>query len=151
MSAEAERILFYRTNEEFGAFSNFAKFPITLEGQTWPTSEHYFQGQKFIGSAHAEAIRNAQTAAIAASMGRDRTQPLRPDWNVVRDQVMLVAVRAKFHQHESLRQLLLSTGDAILVEHTEKDRYWADGGDGSGQNKLGQILMKVRAEIASEV
>ena len=42
---------------------------------------------------------------------------------------------------------LLRIGDAKVVEHTEKDRYWGDGGDGSGENRLGQILMRVREEL----
>lgn len=62
---------------------------------------------------------------------------------------MLTAVRAKFTQHEDLKQVLLSTGDAILVEHTSNDRYWGDGGDGTGRNALGKILMQVREEIRS--
>jgi len=41
---------------------------------------------------------------------------------------------------------LLSTGNATIVEHTEKDRYWGDG-DGSDENRLGQILMQVREEL----
>jgi ribA/ribD-fused uncharacterized protein len=46
-----------------------------------------------------------------------------------------------------MRAVLLGTGDAKLVEHTERDAYWGDGGDGSGQNRLGQILMQVRDEL----
>jgi ribA/ribD-fused uncharacterized protein len=60
---------------------------------------------------------------------------------------MRKAVLAKFTQHEDLRAILLGTGDAVLIEHTEKDSYWGDGGDGSGQNRLGHILMSVRAEL----
>jgi hypothetical protein len=43
--------------------------------------------------------------------------------------------------------MLLDTGNAILVEHTDNDNFWGDGGDGRGQNKLGHILMRVRDEI----
>jgi len=57
------------------------------------------------------------------------------------------AVRAKFEQHDALRQALLDTGDARLVEHTEHDAYWGDGGDGSGRNRLGEILMELRATL----
>ncbi len=47
---------------------------------------------------------------------------------------------------ESL-EILVGTGDAILVEHTAKDDYWGDGGDGRGKNRLGKILMQVRDEL----
>ena len=57
------------------------------------------------------------------------------------------ALRAKFTQHPSLRSLLLHTGDAELIEHTKNDRYWADGGDGTGKNRLGQLLMELRTEL----
>lgn len=55
--------------------------------------------------------------------------------------IMREVVRAKFIQHDDIRQILLSTGDAKIVEHTVNDSYW---GDGSGTNMLGQILMEVR-------
>jgi ribA/ribD-fused uncharacterized protein len=60
---------------------------------------------------------------------------------------MREAVRAKFTQHKELRAMLLSTGDAELIEHTANDNYWPDGGDGSGKNMLGKILMEIRAEL----
>src|SRR5881628_2633300 len=125
-------INFYRTGEEYGCFSNFAPYPISLKGKEWPTSEHFFQAQKFSGTEHEEAIRLAKSPMIAARMGRDRKKPLRSDWESVKDNVMREALRAKFTQHANLRSLLLSTGTSELVEHTTKDCYWGDGGDGSG-------------------
>ena len=117
-------ILFYRVNEEFGEFSNFAPFPIKIGGRVWPTSEHYFQGQKFSGNGHEETIRQAKSPMIAARLGRSRAHTLRPDWATVKDDIMREALRAKFTQHPRLRSLLLSTGDAALVEHTRNDSYW---------------------------
>jgi N-glycosidase YbiA len=140
-------IRFYRATGRYGPFSNFSKHPIEVDGLEWPTSEHYFQAQKWPGTPHAEEVRRAETPARAAEIGRQRSRPLRPDWEDVKDDVMRLAVRAKFTQHEDLRELLLSTGDEELVEHTTNDAYWADGGDGSGQNMLGVILMEVRAEL----
>jgi len=67
----------------------------------------------------------------------DRSQP----------REILRLVLAKFTQHPELRELLLATGDAALVEHTENDAYWGDGGDGSGKNRLGEIPMRVREEL----
>ena len=61
---------------------------------------------------------------------------------------MRKAALAKFTQHDDLQVLLLSTGDAKLVEHTTNDSYWGDGGDGSGKNMLGRILMEVRENLS---
>jgi ribA/ribD-fused uncharacterized protein len=140
-------IHFYATGDAYGEFSNFAAFPIEVDGKSWPTSEHYFQAQKFAGTEHEEAIRTTRSPMIAARMGRDRKRALRADWEEVKDEVMATALRAKFTQHPRLASLLLSTGDALLVEHTKNDSYWADGGDGAGQNRLGILLMRVRTEL----
>ena len=82
---------------------------------------------------------------IAARMGRDRKRPLRRDWEAVKEGVVLDALRAKFTRHADLRELLRGAGDALLVERTANDDYWGDGGDGSGKNRLGQLLMRLRA------
>lgn len=135
---------FYSVRDELGELSNFAPYPIVLDGQRWPTSEHYFQAQKFVDRATQEEIRKVSAPGLAAEMGRDRRRKLRRDWERVKRDVMRRAVEAKFRQHPELRELLLATGDAVLVEHTDRDAYWGDGGDGSGENHLGRILMAVR-------
>jgi ribA/ribD-fused uncharacterized protein len=147
MSDSPTIINFYSTGGEYGCFSNFSRHTIHLKGKQWPTSEHYFQAQKFAGEPDEEKIRMAGKASLAAQMGRDRKRPLRRDWESVKEQVMLEALRAKFTQHEDLKAILIGTGDALLVEHTANDSYWGDGGDGSGKNRLGQMLMKVREEL----
>jgi predicted NAD-dependent protein-ADP-ribosyltransferase YbiA (DUF1768 family) len=72
---------------------------------------------------------------------------IRPDWEQVKDDVMLKALAEKFVQNPKLAQLLLSTGQRTLVEHTTRDSYWGDGGDGSGKNMLGKLLMKIRSSL----
>jgi len=140
-------INFYRTGDEYGCFSNFAAYPVEIRGRVWPTSEHFFQAQKFADSQQEEAIRSVKSPMIAARMGRNRSKPIRPDWEQVKDDIMREAVRSKFSQHRDLREILLATGDALIVEHTKNDSYWGDGGDGSGKNMLGRILAEVRAEL----
>jgi len=140
-------IHFYSVSAPYGEFSNFAPFPIRLGGTTWPTSEHYFQAQKFEDADYREKIRTTKSPMIAARLGRSRKVKLRRDWESVKVRVMRDAVRAKFAQHEELCALLSATGDAKIVEHTTNDSYWGDGGDGSGQNMLGRILMEIRAEL----
>ena len=146
----ADVIEFYSTTGEYGCFSNFSRHSIFLKKKRWPTSEHYFQAQKFAGEPDEEEVRTAPKPAQAASMGRDRKRPLRRDWESVKEQVMLDALRAKFTQHEELKTILLGTGDAKLIEHTVNDSYWGDGGDGTGKNRLGQLLMKLREELRQE-
>ena len=142
------KIQFFRAYEAYGFLSNFARYAFEVDGKTWPTSEHYFQAMKFAGTTYEEAIRLASTPAEAARMGRDRSVPLRADWETVKVEIMRVALEAKFSQHTELRSQLSATGDAELIEHTANDSFWGDGGDGSGQNMLGLLLMEVRAELA---
>src|SRR5436189_3105314 len=108
-------IYFYSTRENYGCFSNFSAHGITLKGKWWPTSEHYFQAQKFAGTEHEEVVRQAKSPMVAARMGRSRERPLRADWELVKDDIMREVLHAKFTQHPTLRSLLLRTGDADLI------------------------------------
>jgi N-glycosidase YbiA len=143
-------ILFYSASGNYGCFSNFSPHPIRLKGKTWPTSEHYFQAQKFVGTPDEEEIRSAKSPMIAARMGRSRKRPLRSDWESIKDAIMHEAILAKFTQHDDLREILDLTGDSEIVEHTVNDSCWGDGGDGRGKNMLGKILMRVREELRAE-
>lgn len=143
-------IYFYTTRDAYGGFSNFSRHGFVLDGLWWSTSEHYFQAQKFAGSEHVEIVRQAKTPKEAAELGRDRRRPLRADWEQVKDAVMRAALRAKFRAHADLRAELLATGDEELVENAPGDYYWGCGADGSGKNRLGQLLMELRAELRAE-
>ena len=147
---KSEPLRFYRTHEPFGEFSNFSPHSVQLKGLVWPTAEHFFQAQKFAGTEHEEEVRRAASPMIAARLGRTRSRPLRQDWERVKEDVMREALRAKFTQHPALRELLLSTADRHLVEHTKNDHYWGDGLDGSGRNRLGELLMELRALLCAE-
>lgn len=141
-------IYFYSDREEpFGTFSNFSRHGFMLDDTYWPTSEHYFQAQKFVGTEHEEIIRQSPAPKVAADRGRERSRPLRADWNEVKEDVMRRALQAKFAAHKSLRDLLLSTGDEEIVENAPGDFYWGVGRDGTGKNRLGFLLMELRAEL----
>ncbi|KAJ3086352.1 hypothetical protein HK102_013240, partial [Quaeritorhiza haematococci] len=155
-------IYFYNQNNTWGEFSNFYPAPIRLNGKVWPTSEHYFQAMKFEPYEEVvEKVRLCTSPSEAARTGRSRSLPLRPDWEQVKESIMMRALIAKFTQHPNLAQVLLSTGQAILVEHTSNDSYWADGwkkkgvkpqpGEVSpGRNRLGVLLMKMRDMLLKE-
>lgn len=140
-------IYFYKINDEYGCFSNFAHYGFELDGKLWMTSEHYFQAQKFCGTEYEEMIRLLDNPMKAADMGRNRDLPLRTDWEEVKADVMRKAVLAKFKQNEEIKNVLLSTGKETIIENTSNDYYWGCGKDGSGENMLGIILMEVREKL----
>jgi ribA/ribD-fused uncharacterized protein len=143
-------IYFYKVWQPYGCFSNFSPHGIHIQGNYWPTVEHYYQAQKFIGSPDAAIIpiiHRAETPEAAAALGRCRSRQLRSDWDLVKIQVMQEAVRKKFLIHPEIREVLLITGNEILVENSPTDYFWGCGADKTGQNHLGKILMSVREEI----
>ncbi len=151
MGKEPQEIRFYLHREKpYGCFSNFSSHGFELEDLWWPTSEHYFQAQKFPNASYAEQIRTAKSPMIAARLGRSRKQPIRADWADVKDELMRRAVLCKFLTNREIKEVLLSTGDAILVENTSDDYYWGCGSDGTGLNMLGRILMEVREQLLKE-
>ncbi len=142
-------IRFFSRTAAYAELSNFAPFGFELDGLYWPTVEHYFQAQKFLGpdaSAHRERIRTAASPKAAKTLGQSRKFPIRPDWDDVREDVMLDALRRKFARPE-LRALLLATARRPLIEASPYDRYWGEGRDGTGRNRLGALLMQLRAEL----
>ena len=146
-------IYFYRVKgEKYGCFSNFSPDPLEIDGVVYRTSEHYYQSEKFRGTdeAHRLQIIQAATPRKAADLGRDTRKPLRTDWEQVKDRVMKTALLAKFSQSEIIRNILISTGDAQLVENTTKDTYWGCGSNGDGKNMLGKLLMEVRQQFRNE-
>ena len=142
-----KEIKFYKVNDAYGYMSNFAPYSFSEGNKIWPTSEHDFQAQKFLVPEIQEKIRLLESPMDAALEGRNHQNPLRKDWEDVRDDIMRYAVREKFRQNPVIKEDLLETGDSIIIEHTKNDSYWADGGDGTGKNMLGQILMEVRTEL----
>ena len=140
-------ITFYRIHEPHGCFSNFAPYPVEIDGLVWPTTEHYYQAQKFSDPAYQERIRCDKHPSAAKGLGNNSKMSIRPDWEDVRVEVMRKAVRAKLAQHPEVAETLLSTADALLVEHSPKDPFWTDGGDGSGANTFGRLLMALRAVL----
>lgn len=143
-----KEIKFYKVNDDYGFMSNFAPYPFSDGNKIWPTSEHYFQAQKFLVPEIQEKIRLLESPMDAALEGRNRQNPLRKDWEDVKDDIMRYAVREKFRQNPEILEKLIATFDAELFEHTKNDHYWADGGDGSGKNMLGKILMETRVALS---
>jgi hypothetical protein len=121
--------------------------PIVIEGQSWPHSEGYFQAMK----AHGTHLWDTTKKDIATVDPMDswiigqRLNGLRSNWNKIKDDIMMDAVRAKF-QDPYLKALLVSTGDYPLVQ-LKNCPHWGSGYDGRGRNMLGVLLQNLRDEI----
>lgn len=147
-----EVIYFYRSNEKpYGVFSNLHRTPVVFEGREYPTSEHAYQAGKASKEAVREWILSAPTPSLVAMAAHNLyTWDIVPNWSKIKFDRMRDVLRAKFTQHEYLRQLLLGTGSARLVEAGTTDnlvnRTWGEV-NGKGKNMLGVLLMEVREEL----
>ncbi|MEW6601603.1 MAG: NADAR family protein [Nitrospirota bacterium] len=140
-------IYFFGPESEYGYLSNFSDHGIEMDGRYWRTVEHYYQAQKFIAGNIQEGIRSAKGPDKAKMIARNYKEHINVHWDDIKDEVMFTAVLKKFQTHEDLRALLVATGDNELVENSPGDFYWGCGWNRTGQNKLGKILMKVRARF----
>jgi ribA/ribD-fused uncharacterized protein len=120
---------------------------IDLDGSWWPTVENYYQAQKFTDPDLRQSIRRAERPTIAKTLADENKAAIRPDWDAVKDKVMYRAVRRKFELHPALKAMLLATGGEDIAEANPADSYWGVGGDGTGLNKLGKIMTRIRDEL----
>lgn len=139
-------------DNDFAFLSNFYLHEIQEDGLAFPSNEHYFQAMKTLDRHDRLLIAAAPTPGQAKRFGR--RVALRPDWENVKYDVMLQALRLKFAD-PGLKQKLLDTGDAELVE----GNYWHDNVwgrcncpecGGQGKNHLGRLLMQVRSELRAK-
>jgi ribA/ribD-fused uncharacterized protein len=147
-----KEVRFYRASEKpYGAFSNLYKRPIEFEGENFATSEHAYQAGKPRKPEVREWLMAAPSPALLAMAAHGLyVWDINSDWSKVKFDRMKRVLLAKFTQHEDLRALLVETGTARLVESATVDnavnRLWGEV-NGIGKNKLGELLMEVRAEL----
>jgi ribA/ribD-fused uncharacterized protein len=160
---EDGRILFFsRDRPEFGFLSHFHPSPIMLDGEVWPTVEHYYQTQKSLDPRYQRAIRACETPGQAKQLAADphptlkraskswfkaMNRPPRPDWMEIKRDVMRKADTAKYAQYPDLAERLLACGEAEIIEDSPYDAFWGTGPDGAGENWAGRILMEVREAL----
>lgn len=145
-----QRILFYHAHDPHYSFTNFSPDPVEYDGKIYPTSEHLFQSLKFLPHRPelAEHMRTCSKRPRDVFNEAHRFSPeVRPDWLKVRIEMMDLALWHKFTQNTHLKDELLSTGDAELVEDSDKDAFWGVGPDGKGGNQLGKALQRLRTKL----
>ena len=136
----------------FYALNNFSAHAIEFRGQLYPTSEHAYQAAKCTDPKGKEEIRQARSPLQAKTLAKEVYGEARDsDWDSKKVGVVEEILRAKLAQHSEVRQALRASGDEEIVEDSPTDYFWGEGADGSGQNVLGKLWMKIRAEGGSSL
>ena len=152
----SNEIRFYRASEKpYGAFSNLYRREVFFEGEGFPTSEHAYQAGKARKREVRDWLMNAPSPALLAMAAHGLYYwDVAPGWSRMKFDRMRNVLRAKFSQHDDLRELLLSTDDARLIESATTDnevnRLWGEV-NGIGKNMLGKLLMEVREDFRANV
>lgn len=148
-----QEIRFYRSNERpHGVFSNLYRRSIVFEDVTYATAEHAYQAGKARKPEVRDWILAAPSPALLAMAAHGLYQwDIVSNWSRIKFDRMRGILHAKFTQHEDLKQILLETGNARLVESATVDtavnRLWGEV-NGVGKNMLGMLLMEVREELS---
>ncbi len=145
----AEDIYYYegtkgRVDGKYRFLSNFYNAKMVINKKEYATVEHYFQSMKHTGTDIEEKIRLTPKPMDAKELAW--TRPLPSNWDGIKEDIMLTALRAKFSQHPKLAKKLLDTGDARLHEDSPTDMYWGV----KGLDRMGILLLQVRDELEEE-
>jgi len=124
--------------------SNFYQIDVEYDGFVFKNNEAAFQAMKALDRGKRAEFSNLDPSSAKR---KGRSVKLRKDWEEVKDQLMYEVCMSKFNQNEFLKEKLLKTGNAELIEGNDwGDIYWGVS-NGRGQNKLGKILMRIREEL----
>lgn len=141
-------VKFWHTTGKYGCFSNFSAHPITVNGKSYLTTEHYYQACKIADDAGHEVVRTAATPKAAKNLAR--CLEMKDGWDEVKYQVMVETLTHKANQYPEIKKLLLETGDQEIIEDSPKDPIWGVGKDGKGTNLLGKAWMQVRDNLKDQ-
>jgi len=128
----------------------FSKHGFELDGEHWPSVEHYYQAMKFENGDRQRKVREAEYPKKARRLGRRRFTGIRRDWGKIKMVMMTRAVYTKCRAHPEVAQALLETDNNKLVENSQYDYFWGCGRDRRGNNAYGKVLMSVRSKLRED-
>lgn len=151
---DSEEILTYYTVEHYfqcakfrfpGASEKSVEYSEIIRKEKSPSKAKLLANQKNLGGYKWKTDLNPTIKKYRDEYGV-KIMGGKCDWDDLRDTVMYLGLLHKF-RNPGLRKKLAETGDALLIENSPYDYYWGVGKDGSGKNKLGKLLMKVRDRL----
>lgn len=131
--------------------SSYSKHGFDLDGDTWPSVEHYYQGMKFKPGELRDAIRNADHPDTTQKLAAQNKTQVRNDWKQVKEVIMTRGIYIKCRTHPEVANALLATEDRKIIENSQYDYFWGCGRDGRGHNTFGKVLMSVREKLRQEM
>jgi len=139
----------YFYTPRYYAFDNFSAFNVDIWGQVFPTAEHAYQWKKYSKSSPdlAQQVLEAPSAYATKKISDANKDVVDALWAEEKVERMEEIVRAKLEQHEKVKSLLLETEEKEIIENSPKDYFWGIGEDGTGENNLGKLWMKLRDEV----
>ena len=146
--SEVSPIYFYGPVGRHGFLSNFYKSPFEFDGEVWPTMEHYFQATKTTNEVERDWIRNLKSPGAARSFGHGLV--VSGEWEDRQEELMYRGLLAKFSNPE-LGLRLFNTGHIQLIANSPGDYYWGTGSDGTGKNRLGILMTRLRYQIGNVI
>ncbi len=129
----------------------YSKHAFELDGNHWPSVEHYYQAMKFGDADYREQIRQAAHPADAAKLGKSKKHDRRKDWDKVKVTFMTRATYIKCRTHPEVAAALLASDEKPIVETSQYDYFWGCGRDMRGNNAFGKMLMGVRDKLREEM
>lgn len=146
-------------------YSQFYPVDFEVDGERFRCAEQWMMAAKarLFGDQKAlAAILAAAEPQVCKSIGRMVRNYCDERWNEARFDLVVEGNIAKFGQNSPLRDHLLASGDAILVEAAPSDLIWGIGCGRDdpaardplrwrGRNLLGFALVKVRATLRGEI
>lgn len=162
METSTPYVFFWKADGIFGEFSQWYKSSFTCNDRFFETAEQfmmYGKAETFGDTEMASTILNSPDAhpSVHRKMGRSVSNFNETTWNSESMRIVVIGNLCKFDQNQRLKDILLSTGNKMLVESSPTDRVWGIGFSDAdavanisrwGDNKLGKALMIVRAIIS---
>jgi ribA/ribD-fused uncharacterized protein len=149
-ASNENEIRFYRAVGKFGFLSSLWPCRIFLEDQWFPTAEHAYQYAKFKDPLVREWVMQAPKPHLVALVAHNLfVYDIVPNWQAIKVERMQKVIAAKFNRidHLDIVEGLIATFPKILIEDSKMDNYWGIGKKGTGQNKLGNLLMERRKQL----
>lgn len=133
-------------DNRFNDLAPFAALEVEIDGVVYKTAEHAYQALRVVPEARKKIV-STNSPLKAWREGQVCKQMGQLLEGCSKDELMEKIFRAKLTQHPDLVNVLKASKNRELLKVTPDDSYWGTGVDGNGQNKMGELWMKLRTEL----